>query len=235
MNLSRHAPPAPYVLVIDDDPGMLKSTEFLLQTEKIQCQTFSSGSLFLENIVARPALLSGPGCILLDVRMPGLNGVEVFDRLIEMDPQRVMPVIFVTAHGDLALVTQVLKKGAVDFVTKPFDGEDLIGRLNECFAISSERYIDALNKQEVLQKISELTGRELMVMGHLYEGLSNKDIADLLGNSVRTVELRRATIYDKLNIHSVVDLAKLLSSVKWTPPVAVESEPPVEKKTEPKN
>ncbi len=211
-----NAPPAPYVIVVDDDPGMLQSIEFLLQTEKLKCYAFSSGTALFEKFQTQPDLLSGPGCILLDVRMPGMSGVEVFDKLTAMDPEMNMPVIFITAHGDVALVTKVLKQGAVDFIPKPFSAEDLLLRIQEYFEISRARYIRKATKLDVFQRVAELTERELFVMQHLFDGLSNKEIAELLGNSVRTIELRRAAIYDKLNIKSAVELARLLENVQWS-------------------
>jgi FixJ family two-component response regulator len=210
-----NTPPPPYVITVDDDPGMLKSIDFLLQTEKLRCHTFSSGGDLFDKLLEQPELLNGPGCILLDVRMPDMSGLEVFDKLIALDQELNMPVIFITAHGDVALVTKVLKQGAVDFISKPFSAEDLLLRLHQYFEISRTRYISKANKIEVLGRIAELTERELFVMEHLFEGLSNKEIAELLGNSVRTIELRRAAIYDKLNVKGAVELARLLDSVDW--------------------
>jgi two-component system response regulator DctR len=215
MNTLLNVPPPPYVITVDDDPGMLKSIGFLLQTEKLTSHSFSNGQDFFTKIQEQPALLNGPGCILLDVRMPGMSGLEVFDQLTAMDQEMNMPVVFITAHGDMALVTKVLKQGAVDFITKPFSAEDLLLRLHQYFEISRARYITKANKLEVYRKIGELTERELFVMEHLFEGLSNKEIAELMGNSVRTIELRRAAIYDKLNIKNAVDLARLLDSANW--------------------
>lgn len=210
-----NTPPAPYLIVVDDDSGMLRSIEFLLQTEKLHCHSFSSGAALFDEIDATPALLNGPGCILLDVRMPEMSGVEVFEKLTAMAPDLSMLVIFITAHGDVALVTKVLKQGAVDFIPKPFSAEDLLQRIQQYFDISRERYIRNAVKFDVYARIAELTDRERFVMKHLFDGLSNKEIAELMGNSVRTIELRRAAIYDKLNVKSAVELARLLENVHW--------------------
>lgn len=215
MNLPLTGLPVPYVIAIDDDHGMLKSMDFLLKTERIQSRLFSGGSEFFAEVKSHPELLNGPGCILLDVRMPDMNGLEVFDQLISIDENLNMPVIFITAHGDITLVTKVLKQGAVDFISKPFSAEDLLLRLHQYFEISRSRYARKANIESVLQRISQLTERELFVMEHLFEGLSNKDIAELLGNSVRTIELRRAAVYDKLNVKSAVGLARLLENADW--------------------
>ncbi len=215
MNLPLNGLPPPYVIAVDDDAGMLKSMEFLLKAERIDSYFFSGGLAFFDAIKAKPELLNGPGCILLDVRMPDMNGLEVFDKLIAIDPNLAMPVIFITGHGDVALVTKVLKQGAVDFITKPYSAEDLLLRLHEYFDNSRSRYIRKANMQSVEQRIQQLTEREFFVMEHLFEGLSNKDIAEILGNSVRTIELRRAAIYDKLQVKSVVELARLLENAEW--------------------
>lgn len=215
MNLPLNVLPPPYVIAIDDDVGMLKSMEFLLKTERIESYFFSGGVSFFDEVKTRPELLNGPGCILLDVRMPDMNGLEVFDKLISIDANLNMPVIFITAHGDIALVTKVLKQGAVDFITKPFSAEDILLRMHQYFDISRSRYIRKANIQSVEQRIKQLTEREYFVMEHLFEGHSNKDIAEILGNSVRTIELRRAAIYDKLNVKSAVELARLLENAEW--------------------
>lgn len=215
MNLPMTGLPPPYVIAIDDDAGMLKSIDFLLKTERIQSRLFSGGSEFFAEVASHPELLNGPGCILLDVRMPDINGLEVFDQLISIDENLNMPVIFITAHGDIALVTKVLKQGAVDFISKPFSAEDLLLRLHQYFEISRSRYIRKSNIESVHQRIAQLTERELLVMEHLFEGLSNKDMAELLGNSVRTIELRRAAVYDKLNVKSAVELARILENAEW--------------------
>lgn len=215
MNLPLTGLPPPYVIAIDDDAGMLKSMDFLLKTERIPVRLFSGGPAFFAEVQTHPELLNGPGCILLDVRMPDMNGLEVFDKLIAIDGNLNMPVIFITAHGDIALVTKVLKQGAVDFIPKPFSAEDLLLRLHQYFEISRARYSRKASIQSVHLRISHLTERELFVMEHLFEGLSNKEIAELLGNSVRTIELRRAAIYDKLNVKSAVELARLLENAEW--------------------
>jgi RNA polymerase sigma factor (sigma-70 family) len=207
--------PQPYVIVIDDDPGMSKSIEFLLNTEKIKSICFSSGTDFFEQLKSDPSLIEGPGCILLDVRMPDMNGIEVFERLASLYSDLTLPVSFITAHGDVPLVTKVLKQGAIDFIQKPFSAEDLVLRVHQYFDISRLRYQQKIKINQVLARINELTERERTVMDCLYEGLSNKEIAESLGNSVRTIELRRASIYDKLQVKSVVELARLLESINW--------------------
>jgi two-component system response regulator DctR len=215
MNFPTSAPPLPYVIVVDDDLGMLKSIEFLLQTEKIRCLTFQDSVAFLQQVEARPELIGGPGCLLLDLRMPGMSGLEVFDRLMALDADPAMSIIFITAHGEVSIVTRVLKQGAVDFVQKPFVAEDMLARLLQYCELSQQRFRRKAVRLSVKERIEELTEREAAVMNLLFDGLSNKEIAEKLGNSVRTIELRRASVYDKLHVKSVVELARLLESLQW--------------------
>jgi FixJ family two-component response regulator len=205
----------PYVLFVDDDAGMASSMKFLLDTEKITCHHFSSGEAFLEAIKKTPALLNGPGCILLDIRMHTVSGLDVFEHLKTINPQMLMPVSFITGHGDVPIVTRVLREGAHDFMQKPIAGEDLLQRIEGYFKESEARLARDRHHQEVMERVESLTGKEHLIMQHLFEGEANKEIAEKLGNSVRTVELRRAAIYDKLKVKSVVELVRLLESIDW--------------------
>jgi two-component system response regulator DctR len=205
----------PYVLFVDDDAGMASSMKFLLDTEKITCHHFASGEAFLVAIQKTPSLLNGPGCILLDIRMQTVSGLDVFEHLKKISPQMVMPVAFITGHGDVPIVTRVLREGAHDFMQKPIAGEDLLQRIENYFKESEVRLVKNRHLHEVMERIESLTGKEHQIMQHLFEGESNKEIAEKLSNSVRTVELRRAAIYDKLRVKSVVELVRLLESIGW--------------------
>lgn len=215
MNMMVSSTPQPYVLVVDDDPGMLRSIGFMLQTEKIRCVPFSGGDAFIQEVAVHPELLKGPGCLLLDLRMPGMGGLEVFEHLMQIDPDPTLAIIFITAHGEVSIVAKVLKQGAVDFIQKPFDVEQMLRQLDEYFEVSRKRFLRKANRAEVQSRINELTDKEEVVMGLLFEGLSNKEIAEKLSNSVRTIELRRASIYDKLQVKSVVEMTRLLESIAW--------------------
>ena len=205
----------PYVLFVDDDAGIASSLKFLLDTEKISCHRFQSGEAFLQAIQETPSLLDGPGCILLDIRMQTVSGLDVFDHLKKINPQMVMPVAFITGHGDVPIVTRVLREGAYDFMQKPIAGDDLVQRIYGYFKESGLRLNKDKHNKEVQERVASLTGKEYLIMQHLFEGESNKEIAEKLGNSVRTVELRRAAIYDKLKVKSVVELVRTLESVGW--------------------
>jgi two-component system response regulator DctR len=207
----------PYVILVDDDSGLSGSIRFLLQSENIPCECFESGEEFLNSVRVKPSLLQGPGCILLDMRMPGMNGSEVFDQLRQIKPECLMPVAFLTAHGDVPLVTRVLTSGAADFIQKPASAETLLEKIKSYFLLSEARTQADQMRLEVMSRIECLTGREKAVMNLLYEGMANKEIAEKLGNSVRTIELRRASVYDKLKVHSAIELARMLQSIDWKP------------------
>lgn len=209
--------PGPVVVLVDDDEGLGASLRFLLEAERIVCEHFLSGKALLQALKQkpRPAWLDTPGCVLLDVRMPGENGTDVFEQIKRVAPELALPVVFMTGHGDVPLVTRVLKEGAFDFIQKPIEGEALLARLSDYFKESSSRLAELELRHSVEEKITTLTEREREVMWHLYLGQSNKDIAEKLGNSVRTIELRRATIYDKMGVKNTVEMARLLERIGW--------------------
>ncbi len=209
---------SPTVIIVDDDEAVTKSLRFLMDSKSIRCQVFNSGVEFLEAVKKRPPWLQSTGCIFLDVRMPNLSGVEVFGQLRKLQPNLALPVLFMTAHGDVPVVTKVLKDGAYDFLEKPVSSERLLARLDDCFEHSRQRLQVALSRKDFAERLRTLTEREMAVMARLYDGLSNKEIAELLGNSVRTIELRRATIYSKMGVKSSIELARLLQSSDWQPP-----------------
>ena len=153
------------------------------------------------------------GCILLDIRMNKLSGLDVFEKLRQINCS--MPIIFMTGHGDIQIVARVMQEGAYDFMEKPVAGEELISRVKKCLSVSMDLWEQNNHKESVIKRIETLTGKEKVIMGLLFEGHANKEIADKLGNSVRTIELRRATIYDKLQISNAVELVRLLDSIGW--------------------
>ena len=206
---------APHVVLVDDDTGLAGSLRFLLQAEKIASVHCASGAEFLDQVRTNAEWTQGPGCVLLDVRMPNENGVQIFEALKVLSPDFPLPIIFMTGHGDVPLVTKVLKEGAFDFIQKPMDGEQLLQRLNDYFRESERRWQQVNEKQRIVGRIETLTERERAVMLELYRGQSNKDIAEALGNSIRTIELRRATIYDKMGVKNTVEMARLLQSIGW--------------------
>lgn len=207
--------PSPYVIFVDDDPGIVGSMSFLLKAERIDFFSFSSGEEFLKEIKNKPALLIGPGCILLDIRMNKISGLDVFNYLKNSNVSSCMPVAFMTGHGDVQVVARVMQDGAFDFMPKPVSGEELISRIKKYFQVSIELCTKRDRHDQIYALLNTLTAKEKEVMSLLFEGASNKEIAEKLGNSVRTIELRRAAVFDKLHVINAVELVRLLDSIDW--------------------
>ena len=154
-----------------------------------------------------------PCCLLLDVRMPGLSGLEVFDLLVGRALVDVMPVIFLTGHADVPTAVHMVKRGAFDFCEKPFSDNALVDRIEQAITRSATVLAALQGRQQLKSRLRELTDRERDVMGLVVEGLPNKLIADQLDISVRTVEVHRARVFDKMEVKSAVELANLLRNL----------------------
>jgi len=204
----------PKVLIVDDDRGLGEGITFLLESKNIESVQYLSGEEFMAAAEQAP-LEEQIGCILLDVRMSGLSGMDVFYWLSNHDQHGVMPVIFMTGHGELPMAVQVMKRGAFDFVQKPFDSNNLVYLIEAAIKLSKERYNQIHYRSDIEARMSTLTDKELMVMSDVYLGASNKDIAEKLGNSVRTVELHRAHVYEKMAVSNGIELARLLEQIHW--------------------
>lgn len=198
--------------IVEDDAALANAMELLIQTEGLQAMRHGNGEAFMQHLAqyTTDAAEMMPSCILLDIRMDTLTGLEVFERMNQKYPKHTAPVIFLTGHGDLHMAVDVLKKGAFDFVTKPFISEQLLKQLHKGLTESAKRIEDRLFRQETQHLLDSLTEREQLVMTHVVEGLHNKDIAELLGNSVRTIEIHRASVFDKMNVKSAVELARVM-------------------------
>ena len=206
----------PNVLIVDDDRALGDGIAFLLESKNIDSTRYLSGEEFMAAAESHP-LEDRIGCILLDVRMSGLSGMDVFYWLSNHDPHGVMPVIFMTGHGELPMAVQVMKRGAFDFVQKPFDSNNLIDLIESAVKLSMERYTQIHFRSDAESRLISLTDKELSVMGDVFLGASNKDIAEKMGNSVRTVELHRAHVYEKMDVKNGIELARLLEKVEWQP------------------
>jgi len=208
----------PTVHIVDDDMGLLDGLAFLVRAAGFHALTYSSGEQFLSAMRDAPGALDGDGCILLDLRLLGLQGDDVFRTLHDIAPSPGMPVLFLSGHGDIPTASALLKQGAYDFLEKPVSGDALIGRLNGAFAESRRRRSKREHIRRVHERIGTLTRREFSIMGLLYEGATNRDAAQALGVTVRTIEVHRAKVYEKLGVHSIVRLVRLLESVDWAVP-----------------
>jgi two-component system response regulator DctR len=202
------------VFIVDDDAGVREALAWLLRSRRLPSQSFDSADAFVEflNHGSQPWQLSQPGCLLLDVRMPGMSGLALFEQLIERKLLDVLPVIFLTGHADVPTAVDSVKRGAFDFCEKPFSDNALVDRVEQALARSSETQKSLRSKQNLQHNLADLTERERDVMQLVVEGLPNKLIADQLDISVRTVEVHRARVFDKMNVKSAVELANLLRS-----------------------
>ena len=209
-------PPDATVHIVDDDASVREGMAWLLRSRRLLSVSFDSAERFLAELDAQQArwaprtLPTQAGCILLDVRMPGMSGLALFELLLERGIAQAWPVIFLTGHADVPTAVDSVKRGAFDFCEKPFSDNALVDRVEQALALSRQRLLERSQRQQLEQRLSELTERERDVMRLVVEGLPNKLIADQLDISVRTVEVHRARVFDKMEVKSAVELANLL-------------------------
>ncbi len=204
----------PMVYIVDDEEVVRDALGWLLRSRRQLFEGFASAEAFLDFLDGLPEggahWPNCPSCLLLDVRMPGLSGLALFERLIERGLLRRLPVIFLTGHGDVPSAVDALKRGAYDFVEKPFSDNALVDRVLQALAQSGEAIVLRDRDRLLQQRVQELTEREREVMQLIVRGLPNKLIADQLHISVRTVEVHRARVFDKMEVKSAVELSNLL-------------------------
>ncbi len=200
------------IFVVDDDASVREALAWLLRSRRLMSEVFDSAEAFQRKLAGHP-VPARPACLLLDVRMPGLSGLALFDWLIARQLHLAMPVIFLTGHADVPTAVDAVKRGAFDFYEKPFSDNALVDRVEQALA-QSRAFLKARGEAAlVCQRQAELTERESDVMRLVVAGLPNKLIADRLGISVRTVEVHRARVFDKMEVKSAVELANLLRDV----------------------
>ncbi|MDD0810901.1 response regulator [Curvibacter sp. RS43] len=200
------------VYIVDDDAGVRDALAWLLRSRRLLSEVFDSAESFDRVLQSRPAPTQ-PCCLLLDVRMPGMSGLALFEQLIERGLQDAMPVIFLTGHADVPTAVDSVKRGAFDFCEKPFSDNALVDRIEQALRRSAEVLATRRQRVGLQTRLTELTDRERDVMRLVIEGLPNKLIADQLDISVRTVEVHRSRVFDKMNVKSAVELANLLRSL----------------------
>ena len=202
--------PAENVFIVDDDASFRKSLARLMQSHGIEVRLFDSATeLFAEDLTGLA------GCIVLDVRMPGLSGLEAQDRLNRINCT--MPIIFLTGHGDIPMSVQAMKKGASDFLTKPVDEEILLGAIHKALA-DSRRVAGQQQKVEALRaRLRTLTKREYEVMQHVISGELNKQIGGDLEIALKTVKVHRARVMEKLGVASIAELVRLCADAGVEP------------------
>ncbi len=190
------------VYVVDDDEAVRDSLQWLLEGKDYRVRCFESAESFLSRYDPREV-----ACTIVDIRMGGMTGLELQDKLLER--QSPLPLVFITGHGDVPMAVNTMKKGAMDFIQKPFKEDELLALVERMLNVAREAFADhqsAANREALLSK---LTSREAQVLERIVAGRLNKQIADDLGISIKTVEAHRANIMEKLNANTVADLLKI--------------------------
>ena len=213
------APSDATVYIVDDDASVREGMAWLLRTRRLLSAPFESAEHFLAELARLQAGWACAGeppqaaCLLLDVRMPGMSGLALFEHLLASGLAQAWPVIFLTGHADVPTAVDSVKRGAFDFCEKPFSDNALVDRVEQALALSRERVAAGAQRRQLAQRLQELTERERDVMQLVARGLPNKLIADELNISVRTVEVHRARVFDKMEVKSAVELANLLRAL----------------------
>ena len=190
------------VYVVDDDEAVRDSLQWLLEGKDYRVRCFDSGESFLNRYDAREI-----ACLLVDIRMGGMTGLELQNRLLELHSP--LPIVFITGHGDVPMAVDTMKKGAMDFIQKPFKEEHLVPLVERMLEHARNAFTEHQNAASRGALIARLTLRESQVLERIVAGRLNKQIADDLGISIKTVEAHRANIMEKLNANTVADLLKI--------------------------
>ena len=189
------------VYVVDDDEAVRDSLQWLLEGKDYRVRCVDSAETFLSRYDIREV-----ACLIVDIRMGGMTGLELQDRLVERKSP--LPIVFITGHGDVPMAVDTMKKGAMDFIQKPFDDAALVSLVERMLAQATTAFAESLQAASRDALMSKLTTREAQVLERIVAGRLNKQIADDLGISIKTVEAHRANIMEKLNANTVADLLK---------------------------
>jgi FixJ family two-component response regulator len=189
------------VYVVDDDEAVRDSLQWLLEGKDYRVRCFDSAETFLSRYDPREV-----ACLIVDIRMGGMTGLELQDRLVERKSP--LPIVFITGHGDVPMAVDTMKKGAMDFIQKPFDETALVNLVERMLAQATTAFAESLQAASRDALMAKLTTREAQVLERIVAGRLNKQIADDLGISIKTVEAHRANIMEKLNANTVADLLK---------------------------
>lgn len=192
--------------LIDDDEAIRDALAWLLRTRGVASRAWASAESFLADYGDHMR-----GCVVLDIRMQGMSGPELFDRLLALGCR--MPTIFLTGHGDVPLAVSAIKKGAFDFIEKPFNDNELADRVIAALHIDAERSLMATTAATIEARLAQLTSREREVMERVLAGKFNKVIADDLNIAMRTVEVHRSRVFEKMGVRTAVELARLLATL----------------------
>jgi len=194
--------PASVVFIVDDDPSVRKSLTRVMVSAGYAVEAFASAREFLER-----ERLAGPGCLILDVRMPGLSGLDLQEALAGKGHR--IPIVFITGHGDISMSVKAMKSGAADFLTKPYDVEQLLAAVDRAVTKDVKALGEEGRTAEILERIGQLTPREMEVFALVVTGMLNKQIAGELGIGEKTVKVHRARVMEKMQAGSVAELVRL--------------------------
>lgn len=189
------------VYIVDDDEALRDSLVWLLESTGLKSQTFDSAEAFL---AAYSPLMNG--CLILDIRMPGMSGLELHDKLNAI--HATLPIIFITGHGDVPMAVAALKKGAVDFIEKPFNDQDMVRLIRAALLQDMKLHEARVQEADTQRRIEGLTPREREVLELIVVGRLNKQVADDLGISIKTVEVHRARVMEKMGVNSLAELVQ---------------------------
>jgi two-component system response regulator FixJ len=192
----------PTVFVVDDDPAMQRSLRWLIESVGLRVTTYGTAEQFLAEYDRRR-----PGCLVLDVRMPGMSGLDLQDELARRDVS--IPTIVLTGHAEVAMAVRAVKAGAVDFLEKPFSHQQLLDRIRQAVELDRQAREASSRRAGVLERVRHLTTREREVMELVVAGKANKEIAAELGLSPKTVEVHRAHVMEKMNVESLAELIRV--------------------------
>ena len=195
----------PTVFIVDDEEAVRDSLQWLLESSGLSVALFDSAEAFLSSY--QP---DQPGCLVVDVRMPGMSGLELQERLVEQHYS--IPVIFITGHGDVPMAVQAVKHGAVDFLEKPFNDKELLQIIQRCLEQDRQHRERKQLSDNTSNRLASLTPREREVMQLVVAGKLNKLIADQLNISIKTVEAHRAKVMEKAGVNSLAELVQLVMS-----------------------
>jgi len=190
------------VFIVDDDDLMRAAIRRMLTTAGLSAETYASGVEFLSS-----APLDRGGCLILDVRMPGMDGLEVQAALKQRRAE--LPVIFLTGSSDIPIAVAAMREGAIDFIEKPFENEDLLARVRHAVQRHQDQRRELSQRDEALRRLATLTARERSVMELVVAGQTNKEIARNLGASYRTIEIHRRHVMEKMAVSTLADLVRL--------------------------
>jgi len=192
----------PTVFVVDDDEPVRDAIAMLLDTVDLPCETFASAQDFLGAYDP-----SRTGCLVLDIRMPGMSGLELHEHLLEL--QAPVPIVFITGHGDIPMAVEAMKRGALDFIRKPFRDQELLDRIQEALSVDEAQRAEYAGLEQVRARVASLTPREKEVFLRVADGQANKVVAIDLGISERTVEIHRSQVMQKTGARTLADLVRM--------------------------